>query len=132
MTGVVTGLLVVAASAEDASADDAIQRSYRVQVSDQELASWMRSRSGAPFLRGQSAVDGLILTRSLADDAIRRGLDHAPRTRIELQRLHGNAAMARWRTRLSEAITVSEADIARELDERPIRPVPRRWRLRNL
>ncbi|MCG8461071.1 MAG: peptidylprolyl isomerase [Holophagales bacterium] len=108
------------------------QRSYRVRVSQQELESWMRARSGAPFLRGQSALDGLILTKSLSDEAIRLGLDRSPRTRVELLRLHGKAAMARLKARLSEEIEVSDADIDLELQERPPRLLPRRWRLRNL
>ncbi|MEM9557594.1 MAG: peptidylprolyl isomerase [Acidobacteriota bacterium] len=115
----------------DATADET-QRSYQLRVSVLEMESWTRARSGAPFLRGQSSIDGLVLTKTLADEALQRGLDRSPRTRIDLLRLQGNAAVARVKARLSDAIDVGDAEIDRELSEHPPQLAPRRWRLRNI
>lgn len=132
LMGCVVGAEAEADESVPADTSDQTKRSYRLSVSDAELASWTRARSGAPFLRGQSAVDGLILTKALADDARRLGLDREPRTRIEIQRLHGKAAFARLRARLSKEVDVDDAEIDRELRERPSKPLPERRRLRNL
>lgn len=105
---------------------------YRVVVTADELASWKAFRAHAPFLRGQAAIDGLVLVSSLANAAESSGIADRPDVRVELMRADGKEALAWLRARVTAHIAVSEEAIDAALLAAPPRDRPRRVRLRNL
>lgn len=106
--------------------------SYRVELTRQDIDHWMRVREGAPFLRGQAALDGLALVKVLSERARFAGLHRQPRTRLELLKLHGKAARFRLRQEVTASIEVEPAAIEAYLEEHPIPDRPRRVRIRNI
>ncbi len=105
---------------------------YQTEVSAEELDAWIAFRGNAPFLRGQNAIDGLVLVKSLEAFAEDRELHLRPAVRIALMREEGAAAVTRLRRETSQAIELSGEAIDAELAARPPKDRPRRVRMRNL
>ncbi|MEM8962307.1 MAG: peptidylprolyl isomerase [Acidobacteriota bacterium] len=106
--------------------------SYRIQIDDDALASWIEFRGNAPFLRGTSAIDGLILVASLARHAEATGLDRHLPVRLDWDREEGAAAQKRLRKYVADQVTVSAEEIAAYRAENPRKDLPQRIRVRNL
>ena len=132
--GGVAGAAADSGSQVDAadSAMLAAAATYRVQVRADELAAWKRFRAGAPFLRGQAAIDGMVLVRSLAAEAESDGMAERPDVRVDLLRVRGSAALAWLRREVADGVVVAESAVEAALLASPPRPRPRRKRLRNL
>lgn len=105
---------------------------YRVEVSQDALDSWMEFRGDAPFLRGEHAIDGLVLVETAAAEALKNGIDQRPAVRLELNRMAGSAALLRIKQELSSEVVVKPEEIDAHLASGAYPGAPQRIRLRNL
>ena len=105
---------------------------YRAAVTQDDLDSWIAFRDNAPFLRGQHAIDGLVLVETVGAEALRNGIDQRPVVRLELAQAAGRTAWLRLRQESNRQITVSDAAIEAFLATGPYPGIPRRVRVRNL
>ena len=124
--------LALPGAAQETSEETTPEATYRVAVTPEELASWIDFRGTAPFLRGQSAIDGLVLVKTVAEHAMRTGLDQTSRPRMELARETGQRAVTRLRQEVAQNLEVSPEEVKAQLgDDGPITR-PAKIRLRNL
>ncbi|MDA8018254.1 MAG: peptidylprolyl isomerase [Thermoanaerobaculia bacterium] len=105
---------------------------YRMEVSAAELDSWLEFRGNSPFLRGQSAIDGLVLVKSLAERAVTDGREGLPTVRAALDRAAGHEALLRLRSHTAGLVAVTQDEVDALLESAPPAQIPRRIRLRNL
>ncbi len=106
---------------------------YRAEISERDLASWRAQLSAEAGLDREQAIEAMVLTRAFAAEALRLGLDQRPDVRVELLQVRGQRAMQALRRHVSASITVSEAEVAAEVDALEGKVgLPRRIRLRNL
>ncbi|MEZ5330853.1 MAG: peptidyl-prolyl cis-trans isomerase [Thermoanaerobaculia bacterium] len=103
------------------------------EISRADLEEWMGAASRAGRREPRDQLDGLIVARTLAAEAERKGLDERPDVRMLLRR----EELALWRgllhDHLEESIEVPPADIDRHIAEHSDQlHRPRRVRLWNL
>ncbi len=118
------------ALAEDGSR---ILAGYRAPVTEAELESWLQYRGETAPVDRELALRELILTRTLAGEALRLGLDRAPAVRVELELKEAALARPLLHARVNAAIHFSEQQV--EAKYQAIKDTysrPRRLRLRNI
>ena len=107
--------------------------SYRSPVAAAELDEWLRFQGDDAPEDRELAIYDLILTRSLAEEAVRLGLDRRPEVKLELELKQGALATAALRRHLSASLEVTDEQV--EAKYQAIKDTytqPRRVRLRNL
>ncbi len=118
------------ALAEDGSR---ILASHRAPVTEAELEAWLRHRGEAASADRGTALRELILTRTLAGEALRLGLDRDPAVRIELALKEAALARRLLHAQVNAALQFSEQEV--EAKYQAIKDTytrPRRVRLRNI
>ncbi len=106
---------------------------YRAAVTEAELESWLQYRGEAAAVDRELALRELILTRTLAEEALRLGLDREPAVRIELELKEAALARPLLHAQVNAAIHFSEQEV--EAKYQAIKDTytrPRRVRLRNI
>ena len=112
--------------------DSPVLATYRRTISQRRLDDWLEH--GEPSSKDPaSALEELILVESLAEEALRRGLDQTPRARVELARLEIQLARPLVKKGLEAAIDFSDEEVEEKYLEIGHRyGLPRRVRVRNL
>ena len=114
---------------------------YRRTISERELESWLRhaASEGAEDAARRDAdrraaeLEQLILTRSLADEALRLGLDRRPDVRVALDQAQGQLAVQALRRHVDASIVIDDGAVEAKYQEiKDTYALPRRLRLRNL
>ncbi len=106
---------------------------YRAPVTEAQLESWLQYRGEAAPADRELALRELILTRTLAGEALRLGLDREPAVRVELALKEAALARPLLHAQVNAAIHFSDEEV--EAKYQAIKDTytrPRRVRLRNI
>ncbi len=131
----ICGLLIAVLLSTPALADGGspVLATFRNPVTEAELESWLRHLGQAATADRARALQELILTRTLADEALRLGLDREPASRIELERKEAALARPLLHRQVNAAIHFSDEEVeAKYQSIKDTYTRPRRLRLRNI
>ena len=106
---------------------------YQRELSERELHSWLAFQGRQEDADRATAIQEMLLVSSLADEAIRLGLDRLPRVHVEIERQEAELARSVLKKNIAAAIHISDEEA--EAKYHAIKDTytrPRRLRLRNI
>ncbi len=133
LPGLLAALLLFSGWPATAGESPRVLASYRSTVTEAELEDWLEFRREAASVDRELALRDLVLTLSLASEAVRLGLDRRPEVRIELERKRTALATAALRRDVNESIAIDDEQAEAKYQEiKDTYTHPRRVRLYNL
>ncbi len=124
--------ILLATGPAAAGEEPRVLATYRRGVTEAELESWLGFTDSRDEDR-ELAVRGMVLSRALAEEALRLGLDREPLIRLELERKDAAQVRPLLHRQVNDSIRFTDDEVeAKVRSGQGTYGLPRRVRLRNL